>query len=94
VASFTYANTITAEFGDRELAHLEKVIVLKLRRREPFHFAWSSDETARTSVWMQEAIPIVFSYQQHVDLFERTRHLPMNLGPCLLRYPRRSLSYE
>lgn len=54
-------------FDDRTLAHLQAAVTLKLRRREPFLLSWASQEagdSARTSLWIDNAIPIRYDFDQ------------------------------
>lgn len=60
-----YDSSITAEFDDRLLAHLQVVIAMKLRRGESFTFSWKDDrevEDGRTAIWIDRTIPMVFRY--------------------------------
>lgn len=60
-----YASTFEARFDDRVLAHLQIVIVAKLRRQEAFAFSWSKpreDGSGRASLWLHPAIPLVFTF--------------------------------
>lgn len=62
---FAYDKSVTVEFDDRTLAHLQIVIGMKLRRDEPFYFSWRDDDRigdGRTSVWIDPTVPLVFSY--------------------------------
>jgi hypothetical protein len=54
MGTLSYDSTTTVEINDRELAHLQLVIVAKLRRKESFLFTWENDPTVggTTSVWM------------------------------------------
>lgn len=57
----------TISFDDRTLAHLQAAITTKLRRREPFLLSWRSEEPglpARTSVWIDNAIPIRYEFER------------------------------
>jgi hypothetical protein len=61
-------------FSDRALAHLQVVILAKLRRGESFTFAWTIAVAAGSghfSVWLHPAIPLRFNYDD-------TRHLALN----------------
>jgi hypothetical protein len=52
-------------FDDRVLAHLEMVIVNKLRRRESFSMSWREvAETGggRNTVWLDVSIPLRFHF--------------------------------
>lgn len=65
MGTFIYENTITVDFDDRTLAHLQLVIGAKLRRGEPFHFTWKDDASigdGRTSVWIHPRCSIVYKY--------------------------------
>lgn len=60
-----YASTFEARFDDRVLAHLQIVIVAKLRRQESFAFSWSKSReegSGRASLWLHPAIPLVFTF--------------------------------
>lgn len=49
------------DFDDRTLAHLQAVITVKLRRREPFLLTWRADRggrQVRNSLWIDNAIPL------------------------------------
>nr|WP_241985128.1 MULTISPECIES: ATP-dependent DNA ligase [Cryobacterium] len=62
----TYGNgKIEVEFDDRTLAHLQLVIIAKLRRRESFVFTWTNSKIVghgRTSIWIDPSIPLQFQY--------------------------------
>jgi hypothetical protein len=65
MGSLTYDSTLTAEFDDRLLAHLQIVINSKLRRKESFAFSWKDDQRigdGRSSIWLDSAIPIAYKY--------------------------------
>ncbi|MEN2736185.1 hypothetical protein ABCS02_00205 [Microbacterium sp. X-17] len=53
------------EFDDRALAHLQAVITMKLRRREPFLLSWNPDEAepiGRHAIWIDNAIPLRYEF--------------------------------
>jgi len=53
------------EIDDRTLAHLQIVIVQKLRRKESFTVSWrDAPETGdgRSTIWIDTAIPLYFKY--------------------------------
>ncbi len=53
------------EIDDRLLAHLQLVIVTKLRRNEQFLFSWDSEgayDNGHTAVWINPSIPLHFKY--------------------------------
>ncbi len=65
MGSLTYVSTLTAEFDDRLLAHLQIVINAKLRRKESFAFSWKDDQRigdGRSSIWLDSAIPLAYKY--------------------------------
>lgn len=50
---------------DRVLAHLQFVIITKLRRKESFVFSWKDDpdlSEGRSSIWIEPSIPLHFKY--------------------------------
>jgi hypothetical protein len=54
-------------FDDRTLAHLQAVLTLKLRRREPFLLSWlpqGAADAARISLWIDNAIPIRYDFDE------------------------------
>lgn len=62
-----YDSTISAEFTDRALHHLQVVITAKLRRGEPFNFTWREDPSiggGRTTVWIHGGSDVVFEYPE------------------------------
>jgi hypothetical protein len=65
VGTLTYDSTLSADFTDRTLAHLQIVIGAKLRRHESFYFSWKDDEAigdGRSVIWLHPTIPISFKY--------------------------------
>jgi hypothetical protein len=64
MGTLTYGSTVI-EFEDRLLAHLQIVIVNKLRRRESFAMSWR-DATevgdGRSAIWLDPSIPIYFKF--------------------------------
>jgi hypothetical protein len=66
VATLVYGNSnLEIEFDDRVLAHLQAVIVAKLRRDEGFIFSWKDEPgvgDGRSSIWMHRSIPLYFKY--------------------------------
>jgi hypothetical protein len=56
---------VTVEFDDRVLAHIEVVVVQKLRRGEPFLMSWRAASDAgggRTAIWIQPAAMLSFHF--------------------------------
>ena len=47
---------------DRLLAHLQVVIVDKLRRQESFSFSWS-DDGHHSTVWVHPMVPLQFVFE-------------------------------
>jgi hypothetical protein len=70
VGALIYGTTgLTIDIEDRTLAHLQIVMVAKLRRSEGFLFTWregGTDVDARRSVWVHPAIPLQFAYSDRV----------------------------
>ena len=66
MGTLTYDSTITAEFDDRTLTHLQVVIWSKLRRGEHFAPALGDESppALRTSVWCSPTIPMAFRFEQ------------------------------
>lgn len=65
MGKLTYENTTKVDFEDRLLAHLQVVILTKLRRGEQFAFTWVDDPSignGRTSVWMHPNAGLVFKF--------------------------------
>lgn len=64
MGSLTY-DRVTVEFDDRILAHLQIVIVQKLRRGESFLLSWRNAAEVgdgRSSAWLHPAIPLYFKF--------------------------------
>ena len=56
-----YNGRMTLHIDDRVLAHLQVVVINKLRRRESFTFTW--DDGAEEAVcWIGPSIPLEFTY--------------------------------
>lgn len=65
MGKLTYDSTLTADFDERTLAHLQLVIGAKLRRGEAFYFTWHDDVAVgdgRTTVWLHPTIPLAFKF--------------------------------
>ena len=65
MGKLTYDSTLTVDFEDRVLAHLQLVIGAKLRRGESFFFSWKDDPQigdGRSSLWIQPSIPLHFKF--------------------------------
>lgn len=61
-----YNGTARIMFDDRVLAHLEVVIVNKLRRKESFAMSWreSADNgDGRSTIWLDVSLPLRFRYE-------------------------------
>jgi hypothetical protein len=64
MGTLTYAD-VDIEFDDRVLAHLQIVIVNKLRRRESFAMSWrDADDVGdgRSAIWIDPSIPLYFKF--------------------------------
>jgi hypothetical protein len=65
MGKLTYDSTMTADFDDRVLAHIQVVIGAKLRRGESFYFTWRDDPQSgdgRSTIWLHPSIPIAYKY--------------------------------
>jgi hypothetical protein len=66
IGTFVYGSVpLEVHLDDRVLAHLQIVIVSKLRRRESFVFSWREDTTGgegRTSVWLHPDVDLGFRF--------------------------------
>lgn len=65
MGKLTYDSTLTVDFDDRVLAHLQLVIGAKLRRGESFYFSWRDDPAVgdgRSTLWLHPTIPLHFKY--------------------------------
>ena len=75
MGKFIYGPAATSvSIDDRDLAHLQTVIIAKLRRGEPFAFSWerSSDlGSGHNTVWISPSTFIEFS-------FYGSRSIPLN----------------
>lgn len=56
------APAVELPIDDRTLAHLELVIVAKLRRSEGFAFSLADDTGRRDVVWLSSATTLRFTY--------------------------------
>jgi hypothetical protein len=59
MGSLVYDQTVLAEIDDRTLAHVEDVVVNKLRRQEAFALSLN-DADAVISVWISPQTPLQF----------------------------------
>jgi hypothetical protein len=65
LGKLTYDSTMTVDFDDRVLAHLQVVVAAKLRRGESFVFTWKDDPSVgngRTTIWLHPTLPLSFKY--------------------------------
>lgn len=65
MGKLTYDSTLTADFDDRVLAHIQVVVGAKLRRGESFYFSWRDDPKSgdgRSTIWMHPSIPVSYKY--------------------------------
>lgn len=64
MGSLTYDGTVI-EFDDRLLAHLQIVIINKLRRHESFAMSWRDSAAVgdgRSAIWLDPSIPLYFKF--------------------------------
>lgn len=76
---FLYGTDTAATFDDRTLAHLQAVILTKVRRGEGFLFSWSDDMSTgggRTGVHLHANSTLAFRY---------TRSETVTLNPAWLQ---------
>lgn len=74
MGTFVYEGNVKTEIDDWALAHVQVVMVAKLRRGEPFCFSWKEDISVgggRISLWIHAGSSMVFKYQE-------SRHAPLN----------------
>ena len=65
MGKLTYDSSITVDFDDRVLAHIQLVIGAKLRRGESFYFSWRDDPLVgggRSTVWVHPGISLAYKY--------------------------------
>jgi hypothetical protein len=66
MGKLVYGASVTEiEIDDRTLAHLEIVIIAKLRRDEKFVLSWHHGQSGgggRSIVWVHSAIPLHFQF--------------------------------
>ena len=65
MGTLTYDSTLSADFDDRVLAHLQIVIGAKLRRNEAFYFTWKDDATigdGRSVLWIHPSVALAFKF--------------------------------
>jgi hypothetical protein len=65
---------MTVDFDDRLLAHIELVVVQKLRRQETFLLTWQNAEQlggGRTGIWLHSSALLTFHFEAnenpHID---------------------------
>ncbi len=65
MGKFIYDSDVKADFEDRLLAHLQAVIMAKVRRGESFTFTWKDDISiggGRTTVYIHPQSSMVFKF--------------------------------
>ncbi|MGV8884725.1 MAG: ATP-dependent DNA ligase [Microbacteriaceae bacterium] len=66
MGKLVYADgSLQLNIDDRVLAHLQIVIVAKLRRDEGFVMSWKDDISVgdgRSSIWLHRAVPLYFKF--------------------------------
>ena len=67
MGKLVYADgSLQLDIDDRVLAHLQIVIVAKLRRDEGFVMSWKDEPgigQGRSSVWLHRAVPLYFKFE-------------------------------
>ena len=60
------ASNVDISFDDHTLAHLQLVIMAKLRRGEGFFFSWRDDPALGDgrSIWLSTNIPLFFHFSE------------------------------
>ena len=67
-----YGSPPTAfDIDDRALAHVEIVVLAKLRRSESFAFSIAGKGDARTSIWISPASDLQFEYAKGTQTINR-----------------------
>lgn len=66
MGTLTYGGSTAYDMDDRTLAHLEAIIVAKLRRHEYFTLGWAIDSTAgsgRVHLSLHPGVPLELAYR-------------------------------
>jgi hypothetical protein len=83
--------SVSIEFDDRVLTHLQVVIVQKFRRGEAFPMSWVDDVAigeGRSAMWLTPTVPIFFRFdgsrvpridQAWIDVLARSAESPRGL---------------
>ncbi|PPL19734.1 DUF7882 family protein [Microterricola pindariensis] len=66
MGSIIYGGGRRIQFDDRTLAHLQRIIVAKLRRQESFTLSWQAEDgkQGRFSLWIHPSIPLQFEFDE------------------------------
>jgi hypothetical protein len=59
------------ELDDRTLAHVEVVVLAKLRRNESFAFSVTADDGGRSAIWLNPASTVQFVYADPAQSLNR-----------------------
>jgi hypothetical protein len=65
MGTLQYGARVSLNVDDRTLAHLQSVIIAKLRRSETFAFSWRSPQASgegRSTLWMHAGADLHFEY--------------------------------
>ncbi|WP_405373002.1 ATP-dependent DNA ligase [Microbacterium sp. Ld14] len=68
----TFGVGLRVDAADRDLAHVHRVMLSKLRRGEGFHFSWKDDMSlgdGRTTVWVHPDISLVCRLGRQISDF-------------------------
>jgi hypothetical protein len=61
---------MSVDFDDRLLAHVQTVVVQKVRRQEPFLLTWQDSDDlggGRTSIWIHQFAHMTFHFASNSD---------------------------
>lgn len=67
-----FGEGLRVDAADRDMAHVHRVMLAKLRRGEGFHFSWKDDMSlgdGRTTVWVHPDAPLVCKLTHPVGSF-------------------------
>ncbi|MFS0866381.1 ATP-dependent DNA ligase [Microbacterium sp. 179-B 1A2 NHS] len=68
----TFGEGLRVDAEDRDIAHVHRVMLAKLRRGEGLHFSWRDDMSigdGRTTVWVHPDAPLVCKLTRQVGSF-------------------------
>lgn len=68
-----FAGGVRLDLEDRALAHLHRVMLMKLHKGESFHLSWRDDVSigdGRTTIWVTPETPFVCRLGAPIDDFD------------------------